>query len=194
MKTNILLENLEYDISNLNNFYNGYIILFKGVYIFSEYKGIEKLTDVLSENPSFTEIKDKLKDLFTENEKENIGDKKISVSKIKYLKIYNLKTQKEENLENYPKAQIIPCSIYIESTKRLRIGSMILFTFFCLFTFLGESILKNPHINEIIVKNKIYLGLTFLLPFLFVIIVGLGYAKIFEYYIQNNMLRNLENK
>lgn len=96
MGTNILLKNLEHDVSNLNNFYNGYIILFKGVYIFSEDKGIERLLDILPENPSLNEINDKIKDIYKGYEKENIGHKIISISKRRTLGIYNFETQKKK--------------------------------------------------------------------------------------------------
>lgn len=72
---------------------------------------------------------------------------------------------------------------------------MILIVVTCLLGLLCTDILnKNLYIFNIIEKNNNYLVLCFLVPFLSVIGLGLGYNKIVEYYIKNKMLRNLEKK
>lgn len=45
----------------------------------------------------------------------------------KALKVYDLDAEKQESLNNYDELTLIPCSVYIEKQKSLKIGSVILF-------------------------------------------------------------------
>lgn len=192
MKTSILLENVNGSLVNLENFYSGYIIFFEKFFIFSKDKKIEGLINILPKNSTYKEIKSSLKNIYSKE--ENIIEKQIFIMRKKALKVYDLEAKNQKSLNNYEELTLIPCSLYIEKQKSLKIGSAILFFIYFLCTYLGNEIIdKNQYLCEVIDKNNLYL-LYFLIIFLSVIGIGLIYVKIFETYVQKKMIKALKNK
>lgn len=191
MKTSVLLENINGSLVNLENFYSGYIIFFEKFFIFSKDKKIEGLINILPKNSTYKEIKGSLKNIFSKE--ENIIEKQIFIMRKKALKVYDLEAEKQKSLNNYDELTLIPCSLYIEKQKSLKIGSVILFFIYFLCTYLGNEIIdKNQYLFEVIDKNNLYI-LYFLIIFLSVIGIGLIYVKIFETYVQRKMIKALKN-